>query len=210
MTDDATRVTAYLGLGSNLGDRLSAMRRAVSTLDDQARVQVDFETGVASLYETSPVGGPPGQSPFLNSVVRIFTTLSAPDLLDAVMSIETSLGRVRRRRWGERAIDIDLLLYDNLTINDPNLSLPHPHLHERRFVLEPLARIAGEVLHPTLKLTIGDLARRRRDSASQAVRRVAGPEWCDETVAVAIRTRAGSSPRGDRFDRVVSERDQSL
>ncbi len=170
--------TAYLGLGSNLGDRLSAMRAAIHALSAHAQVCVEFETGIASLYETSPVEGPPGQGLYLNSAVCVTTTLSPLDLLSVLASIEKSLGRVRKERWGERVIDIDLLLFDDLVLDDRFLSLPHPRLPERRFVLEPLAEIAGEVVHPTLKVTIGDLVRQCSvGPASQTVTRLAGPGW---------------------------------
>ena len=141
--------TAYLGLGSNLGDRLVAMRAAIQALDDHPRIRVDFERGVAPLYETGPVGGPPGQGPFLNSAVRVGTTLSGMDLLCALLSIEESLGRMRGDRWDARIIDIDLLLFADLVVNGENLSIPHPRMHTRRFVLDPLAEIAGAKLCPS-------------------------------------------------------------
>ena len=102
MSDVTSRATAYLGLGSNLGDRRAAMRAAVLALDADPRIRVDFEGGIASLYETSPVGGPAGQEAYLNSVVRITTRLSPRDLLGTVTSIEARMGRVRRQRWGDR------------------------------------------------------------------------------------------------------------
>ena len=182
MSNDPDTATAYLGLGSNLGDRLAALRAAVFAVDDHPRIRVDFETGIASLYETAPVGGPSNQGLFFNSAVRIVTTLTPVELLRAVLSIEESLGRVRRRRWEARAIDIDLLLYDDLVTDDKAPSLPHPRLHQRRFVLEPLAEIACQVLHPVLKLTIADLARRRRSSEpAESVVLIAGPQWPHQT-----------------------------
>ena len=178
MPNEAEAGVVYLGLGSNLGDRLAAMRAAVRALDDHPRIRMDFEDGLASLYETSPVGGPADQGAYLNSAIRVFATLAPRELLDVILSIERTLGRVRRQAWEARVIDIDLLLYDDLIVSDDGLSLPHPRLHERRFVLEPLAEIAGEVVHPVLKLPISELARRARNEATdQRVTILAGPTW---------------------------------
>ena len=178
MADKANRPVAYLGLGANLGDRLHAMRAAIHALGAHSAINLDLASDVASLYESDPIGGPPGQGPYLNSVVRVSTTLTPHELLDTVLSIEASLGRVRRQAWEARVIDIDLLLYDDLIVSDDGLSLPHPRLHERRFVLEPLAEIAGEVVHPVLKLPISELARRARAEATdQRVTILAGPTW---------------------------------
>jgi 2-amino-4-hydroxy-6-hydroxymethyldihydropteridine diphosphokinase len=154
------------------------MQSAVSALDAHPQIRVDFQAGIASLYETSPVGGPPDQKAYLNSAIRVTTTLSPEELLSAVLSIEKSLGRERKQRWEARIIDIDLLLYDDVVIEDDALSLPHPRLHERRFVLGPMAEIAGTVVHPVLKLTIADLAESLRTTRPhQMVTSIAEPQW---------------------------------
>jgi 2-amino-4-hydroxy-6-hydroxymethyldihydropteridine diphosphokinase len=126
-----------LGLGANLGDRLAALQRAVDLLAD------DGVRAVASsrVWETEPVGGPSGQPPYLNAVVRAETDLSAADVLSAANRVEEALGRTRETRWGPRTIDIDVLLYDALTHEDPVLTVPHPRLKERAFVVLPLLDI---------------------------------------------------------------------
>lgn len=129
---------AYLGLGSNLGDRRQTLRDAVAALPDVV--------AVSPVYETDPVGGPPGQSPYLNLVVELDTDLSPRDLLDLAHRLEDAAGRVRAERNGPRTLDVDLLLVGGLTVNEPDLVVPHPRMWERRFVLAPLADLAaGEV-----------------------------------------------------------------
>ena len=178
MSDTNTPATAYLGLGSNLGDRAATMRAAARALDDHPDIHVDFETGVASLYETSPFRGPSSQPAYLNSALRVRTTLSPAKLLQAALSIEAALGRTRRQRWEARLIDIDLLLYDDLAMNDADLSLPHLRLHERRFVLEPLREIAGAVVHPVMRVSIETLTGRLRAARTDGiVERLLGEKW---------------------------------
>jgi 2-amino-4-hydroxy-6-hydroxymethyldihydropteridine diphosphokinase len=149
---DATRsryrppVRAYVGLGANLGDREATIRRAVALLDDVAGVAV---VDVSALRETEP-WGPVEQPHYLNGAVAIETDLGPRELLDALLDVERRLGRARddEERWGPRTIDLDLLLYGELVLEEPGLDVPHPRLHERRFALEPLAELAPEVVVP--------------------------------------------------------------
>jgi 2-amino-4-hydroxy-6-hydroxymethyldihydropteridine diphosphokinase len=145
---------AYIALGSNLGDRDDYLQRALTALRQTEGVEV---ARVSPVYETRPVGGPAGQSAYLNAVAEVRTERSAPDLLDALLAIEQSLGRVRHERYGPRTIDLDLLLYGDLIHEDARLIVPHPRLHERLFVLQPLAQLAPGLLHPVLKRSIADL-----------------------------------------------------
>ncbi len=130
---------AYVGLGSNLGDREATIRAAVAALPGVV--------AVSGLRETEPVG-PVEQPPFLNGAVALETELSPRELLDVLLAVERELGRVRRERWGPRTIDLDLLLYGDRVVDEPGLSLPHPRLHERRFALEPLAELDPELAVP--------------------------------------------------------------
>ena len=186
MSRGPNAVTAYLGLGSNLGSRLVNMRTAVRQLAKHPGIDVDVQRDLASLYETRPVGGPKGQGDFLNSCMRVTTVLPPHDLLRAMHSIETDLGRTRQGRDQPRSIDLDLLLYGTTVIREDTLSLPHPQLPERRFVLEPLAELCGDLVHPTLGLSIAELRRRREDDDNQGVLCVAGRDWHLEG---AVRTR---------------------
>ena len=129
---------AYLGLGSNLGDRRAHLRAAVAALPDV----VD----VSPVYESEPVGGPAGQSPYLNLVVALDTDLTPRQLLELANSLEEAAGRVRAEKDGPRPLDVDVLLVGDLTVDEPDLVVPHPRMWQRRFVLAPLADLApGEV-----------------------------------------------------------------
>jgi len=248
-THFSPQYACFLGLGANLGNKAEAFRAAVTTLDANDRIAVDFADGIASLYETTPVGCTENQPNYQNSAIRIVTTLAPHDLLAVARNIEVNLGRKRKTRWGARSIDIDLLLYgvivskqsatrspalvppqpwsrgshspnqsrdregaagvrtrtnnDNtaptdlrgsessasklhrwITVNTETLTLPHPRLDKRRFVLEPLAEIAAPIIHPTLHGTMAELARRCAENhADQGIIRIAGPQWlCDASV----------------------------
>jgi 2-amino-4-hydroxy-6-hydroxymethyldihydropteridine diphosphokinase len=128
------RRTAYLGLGSNLGDRRRYLRGAVREL----RRLVDADLVVSPVYETAPVGGPPGQEPYLNCVVRLQTDLSARALLQVAGVLEAAAGRLRTVPNGPRTLDVDILLVEGAEVREPDLVVPHPRLRERAFVLAPL------------------------------------------------------------------------
>lgn len=135
---------AFLGLGSNLGDRLTNLQGAVDLLQVEPGLRVLTSSRV---WETAPVGGPP-QPDYLNAVIRVETDLSARDLLDAAHRVEERLGRVRTERWGARSIDIDVLLFDEETIDESDLVVPHPRLAQRAFVLLPLLELVADPVLP--------------------------------------------------------------
>jgi 2-amino-4-hydroxy-6-hydroxymethyldihydropteridine diphosphokinase len=135
---------AFLGLGSNLGDRLTNLQGAVDLLQDEPGLHV---TASSRVWETVPVGGPP-QPDYLNAVIRVETDLSARDLLVVAHRVEARLGRVRKERWGARSIDVDLLLFDEETIDEADLVVPHPRLPQRAFVLLPLLELVADPVLP--------------------------------------------------------------
>ena len=142
---------AYIGLGSNLGLREKNIAAALNALQTTKEIEV---VKVSSLYETKAVGGPPDQPDFINAAAHRRTTLSAERLMAVCLNIESSLGRRRGVPWGPRTIDLDILLFDDEIRSTPDLTIPHPLMHERRFVLDPLAEIAPDVLHPALEETM--------------------------------------------------------
>lgn len=143
---------AYIALGANLGDKEKNLRRALLLLTQQG-VEV---VRVSSFISTEPYGVT-DQPQFLNAVACVRTSLAPLALLDVLLATELAMGRVRLRHWGERNIDLDLLLYEDVVLDMPRLRLPHPDMQNRDFVLLPLAEIAPELKHPTLQKTIYEL-----------------------------------------------------
>ena len=123
-------------------------------LSRHSQIQI---TAVSDLLETAPIGGPADAAPYLNGAMSINTTLGPTALMDALLSIETAVGRVRQTKWEPRVIDLDLLLYADQIFSSDDLMIPHPLMHQRRFVLEPLNQIAPGVVHPILLMNISDL-----------------------------------------------------
>lgn len=132
---------AFLGLGSNLGDRLAELRRAVAALPDVV--------AVSPVYETAPVGGPE-QGAFLNLVVELDTARGPRELLDVCRRLEAEAQRVRQERWGPRTLDVDVLWVDGEIVDDPDLQVPHPRMWQRRFALAPLADLAPDLVPAAL------------------------------------------------------------
>ena len=143
---------AFLALGSNLGEREQLLREAVASIPDLV--------AVSPVYETDPVGGPGGQGAFLNAVVELDTERSPRELLELCQRLEADAQRVREERWGPRTLDVDVLLVGDLTVDEPDLEVPHPRMWERRFVLAPLADLAPDVVPPeVLERATGDVRR---------------------------------------------------
>lgn len=161
---NSVRKTVYLSLGSNLGDRAGNLRSAIQRLATLGDVQ-----GISSFYETEPVEFT-AQPWFLNCAIKLETEKMPKQLLSGILDVEQQMGRRRRQNKGPRSIDIDILLFGNSIIETKGLTIPHPGLHGRRFVLEPLAEIAPDFRHPVFKRTIREL----RDALppGQAVRKL--------------------------------------
>ncbi len=149
-----SHITAFIALGSNLGDRRRNIMDAVGQLKQTQGIEVER---VSKLIETQAVGMSEDAPPFLNAAVQIATSLGSHALLHRLLEIERELGRPRHEKWKPRTIDLDLLLYGDQIISSQELIVPHPLMHERRFVLAPLAELAPGVVHPTLQMTIAGL-----------------------------------------------------
>lgn len=164
--------TAFIGFGSNLGNRIDYCDRAVTLLSLLPHSRLD---AVSSLYETEPVndGAAPGPEWFLNGVVQIETDIAPKSLLEICREIERSLGRDQDNRKGPRTLDLDLLLYDDCIINEQALTIPHPRLHQRRFVLAPLVELDPDRRHPVLAQSLRDLLAQLDD---QSVVRLLNPQ----------------------------------
>jgi deoxyguanosine kinase len=148
--------TAYIGLGSNLGDRKNYIDQALKRINEAENVKL---AGVSDIIETVALSSSE-QPKFLNAVAEVKTTISAMDLFKTLSSIENDLGRTRRGHWWPRTIDLDLLLYGNETLDSPELSIPHPQMHLRRFVLDGLCQLNGNMLHPIMGVSFNELNER--------------------------------------------------
>ena len=143
--------TVYIALGTNLGDRLANLRTAIQSMPPEVKVLAE-----SHVYETPPWGYE-DQPAFLNMVIKAETKLEPEPLLKYLKQLEVELGREQNIRWGPRLIDLDILFYDDLVLASPPLVIPHPRLHERAFVLVPLADVAPDLIHPVLKQSVRDL-----------------------------------------------------
>ena len=154
-----TMHVAYIGFGSNIGDRLSHIQNALDTLSKTEGITLQK---ISSIYTTDPVGYE-AQAQFLNGVAAIQTSLSPLSLLHTLKDIEITIGRKHRIRWGPREIDLDILIYGDLCVQTEKLVIPHPEMHLRGFVLVPLAEIAPDLVHPVFQETIQTLLNRLED-----------------------------------------------
>ena len=165
-----------IGLGSNLGDRYAALSNAAAHLEQDARLRL---IAGSKWHETKPVGGPAGQTSFLNGAVLVETALTPIAMLGLLLDMEAKMGRVRKTTWGPRTIDLDLLLYDDEVVQTDRLIVPHPRMAWRRFVLAPAAEIAGEMVHAGTGWTIARLLH-HLDTAYNYVA-IAGPIGAGKT-----------------------------
>ncbi|HEY1786318.1 MAG TPA: 2-amino-4-hydroxy-6-hydroxymethyldihydropteridine diphosphokinase [Pirellulales bacterium] len=167
---------ALVGIGSNIGARSAQLNEAVACLRLTANIEV---RAVSRWHETLPIGGPPGQGAFLNGALLLETSLAPEALLQTFADIENRLGRQRDVRWQARTVDLDLLLYDNLQTTRPALSVPHPRFAHRRFVVEPAAEIAPDLIHPAMGWTLARLRDHLRHAKAYVA--IAGPVGCGKT-----------------------------
>lgn len=152
-------ITAYIGIGSNLGTPEKNCIKAIEKISTTKDIKV---ISTSSFYQTEPIGGIE-QAWFVNSAIEIETGLSAENLLSVLLNIELAMGRKRKEKWGPRLIDLDLLLYNNLILENKGLTLPHPEIQNRNFVLIPMSEIAENLIHPVFKKTIKNLLQESSD-----------------------------------------------
>lgn len=170
MDPSEVRHIAYIGIGSNVGDKLRQCQEALSEI---LRIDRHRLLAQSSYYKTQPLGYST-QDWFVNSVIKIETGLDAQELLQSLKGIELGLGRQETFRWGPRTIDLDLLFYDEEELESEELQLPHPHLHKRQFVLVPLSEIDPHLIHPVLRRTIREILDQMEED--QGVERLPSPE----------------------------------
>jgi 2-amino-4-hydroxy-6-hydroxymethyldihydropteridine diphosphokinase len=175
---------ALIGLGSNVGRRRQTLQQAVERLGGRPGVALVARSG---WYATRAIGGPPGQRSFFNAAALVDTSLAPELLLAALQEIENALGRRRGERWGPRTVDLDLLLYGQEVIESPRLTVPHPRMAWRRFVLEPAAEIAGEMIHPRIDWSVGRLLEHLDTSANYVA--VTGPAAAGKTALASALAR---------------------
>ena len=154
--------TAYIAVGSNIGNPLKNCTEAIHKISKNDYIKIISKS---SFYQTSPIGHIK-QEYFVNSVVKINTSLTPESLLPYLLNIETEMGRIRKEKWGPRVIDLDLLFYDSLILNKEAITIPHPELQKRNFVLKPLCEIAETLIHPKLKKTIKTLLKESTDDST--------------------------------------------
>ena len=154
--------TAYIAIGSNIGNPYQNCTEAIHKISNNDSIKIISKS---SFYQTSPIGGVE-QDWFINCAIKINTSLTSDSLLFNLLNIESVMGRIRGGKWGPRLIDLELLFYDSLISNKKKLTIPHPEIQKRNFVLMPLSDIAESLIHPVLKKTIGDLLKESTDNAA--------------------------------------------
>jgi 2-amino-4-hydroxy-6-hydroxymethyldihydropteridine diphosphokinase len=163
---------AFIGLGSNLGNRLGNLRGAIAAIREMPGLSI---TRMSSVYETEPVGNR-GQPKFINAVIEVASELPPADLLTVLLRIEKHMGRERQGKWEPRVIDLDIVYYGDQVLDSSDLSIPHPEAARRAFVLEPLAEIAPDFVDPVQRLTVREMLA-QLDRAGQAVVKIAGSKY---------------------------------
>jgi 2-amino-4-hydroxy-6-hydroxymethyldihydropteridine diphosphokinase len=198
--------TALIALGSNLGDRQRNLENAVAQLGRQPNVVV---LATSRWRETRPIGGPSDQAQFLNGAALLGTSLTPQQLHAVLQQIETAAGRTRESRWAPRTLDLDLLLYDDLVLDTPQLTIPHPRMSFRRFVLEPAAEIAPNTRHPTIDWTLSQLHRYLDRRSPRYVVAIAGPFAAGKTMlanGIAETVRGRVILRPAKLDQMINSR----
>ena len=153
--------TAYIGIGSNLGTSGENCVEAIEKISTNDHIKIISKS---SFYKTAPIGDIE-QDWFINSVIRVDTKLNPKELLLTLLNIESEMGRIRKEKWGPRLIDLDLLFYDKLILNQEGITLPHPEIQKRNFVLVPLNEISENLTHPILKKTVKTLLQESSDDS---------------------------------------------